>query len=222
MLRNPLVSIIIASYNHEKYIGRCIRSLLNQDINSNAYEIIVVNDGSSDNTKKILSNYKEDITLIENEKNIGLPASLNMAIKKVRSPYIVRVDSDDYVNASFINILSMLLTSNPEMDAVSCDYYEVNEKEEIIRKVSCADEPIACGIMFRIEHIIDIGLYDEKFLLYEDKDLRNRFIKKYYIDRIQLPLYRYRKHENNITSNLEARKKYEKMLQDKHIKNNNL
>ena len=128
MLRNPLVSIIIASYNHEKYIGRCIRSLLNQDINSNAYEIIVVNDGSSDNTKKILSNYKEDITLIENEKNIGLPASLNMAIKKVRSTYIVRVDSDDYVKASFINILSMLLTSNPEMDAVSCDYYEVNEK----------------------------------------------------------------------------------------------
>ena len=206
MPRNPLVSVIIASYNHEKYIGRCIRSLINQDISSDIYEIIVVNDGSVDNTKKILSNFKENITLIENEKNIGLPASLNMAIKKVKSPYIVRVDSDDYVNSSFINILSMLLTSNPEMDAVSCDYYEVNEKEEIIRKVSCTEEPIACGIMFRIEHIIDIGLYDEKFLLYEDKDLRNRFVKKYCIDRIQLPLYRYRKHDYNITSNHEARK----------------
>ena len=177
MSSSPSVSVIIATHNHEKYIGRCIRSLLNQDLDSKEFEVIVVNDGSTDKTEEVIENFKKQIEIIRNKKNIGLPASLNKGIKKARSPYVVRVDSDDYVNSAFLSLLLRFLLENPEMDAIGCDYFEINDKEEVIRKVSCDDEPIACGIMFRIEHLIEIGLYDEEFLLFEERDLRNRFEK---------------------------------------------
>lgn len=217
----PLVSVIIPCYNHEKYIGRCIRSLLNQDINKGDYEIIVIDDGSTDNSSKVLNNFKNDINLIKNDNNCGLPASLNKAIKISRSPFIIRVDSDDYVNSDFISLPLKFLTNNSDIDAIACDYFEVNESEEIIRKVSCDEEPIACGIMFRIEHIIEIGLYDEEFLLYEEIDLRNRFLKNYKIERLHMPLYRYRQHSNNITRNFDAKKKYGILLDQKHGTNKN-
>ena len=66
----------------------------------------------------------------------------------------------------------------------------MNDKEKIIKKINCLKKPIACGILFKTHHLIDIGLYDEKFLINEEKDLRIS-LKKYTIDRIALPLYRY-------------------------------
>ena len=70
--------------------------------------------------------------------------------------------------------------------------------------------------MFRIEHLINIGMYDEKFLLNEEKDLRIRFEKKYKIIRIELPLYRYRMHENNNTKDKKKMKLHLKNLKKKH------
>jgi hypothetical protein len=70
--------------------------------------------------------------------------------------------------------------------------------------------------MFRIEQLIEIGLYDEDFLCREDEDLRLRFLKKYQIDRVKLPLYRYRQHENNMTNNAEQMHYYQCMLNQKH------
>ena len=147
------VTVIIPTYNHEKFIGRCIRSLLNQNIKNNLLEIIVINDGSTDGTSKILELYKDEIKIVENKTNEGLPASLNKAIRLARSPFIVRVDSDDYVNENFINLLQMFLLNNDDIDAVACDYFKVDEKGNIIQRVSCEEDPIACGIMFRIEQL---------------------------------------------------------------------
>ena len=62
----------------------------------------------------------------------------------------------------------------------------------------------------------ELGLYDKKFLVHEDKDLRYRFLKKFKIYRIPLPLYRYRKHQKNITNNLSKMKKHLKQFKKKH------
>jgi len=69
--------------------------------------------------------------------------------------------------------------------------------------------------MFRIEHLIDLGLYDESMRLHEDQDLRIRFLKKYSIYRIPLPLYRYCRHENNMTNDQSSVEEYERRLQAK-------
>ena len=100
----------------------------------------------------------DDIIYIENEKNIGLAKSLNIGIKQARGQFIVRVDSDDFVHWDYLKILSMHLQMNHSMDAVCCDYYLVDNDQNIIEQVNSINNPIGCGIMFRLSHLIEIGL----------------------------------------------------------------
>ena len=218
MLRSAHVTVIVPVYNQEMYIGRCIRSLLKQTIPSDDYEIIVINDNSTDNTAAVLKPFTGDIRYFMNEKNEGLPFSLNIGIRNAKGQFVVRVDADDFVHWDYLKILSMHLQMNHDIDAIACDYSLVNDQQDILTHNNCLEEPIGCGIMFRINQLIDIGLYDESFLAKEDEDLRLRFLEKYNIHRVQLPLYRYRKHENNISDNEYFRKKYEKKLREKHEK----
>ena len=211
------VSVIIPMYNQQKYVGRCLRSLLKQTIPEEDYEIIVINDGSTDNSVEALTPFMGDIRYHKNEEQLGLPPSLNIAIKKARGQFIVRVDADDFVHWDYLKILSMHLQMNPDIDAIACDYQLVNDEQEVLeRGVNCLERPIGCGIMFKLDHLIEVGLYDEGFLVREEKDLRIRFLKKYDISRVQLPLYRYRQHNNNITNNLENMDTFQKKLDDKH------
>ena len=212
------VSVIVPVYNQEKYIGRCIRSLIGQNFPKNDYEIIVIDDGSNDKTSYVLESFKNEITIIKNNKNKGLPYSLNRGIKKTKSKYIVRVDSDDYVNEDFLKFLIIHLDQNNYMDAIACDYLLVNDMEDIISRENCLQNSIACGILFRKDQLIDIGLYDESFLINEEKDLRIRFLKKYNIHRVELPLYRYRMHKNNMTKNSKKVKFHNEKLSRKHAK----
>ena len=207
MSKAPTISVIIAAYNEEKFIGRTIRSLLNQNISQQSYEIIVINDNSSDKTQYALQLFEGDVRVINNTKKHGLAYSLNLGIKEARGKYVVRVDADDYVHAEYLKVLSEFLEQNKYMDAVACDYLLVDDEEKVLSRCNCISEPIGCGIMFRIENLIEIGLYDDEFLMHEDKELMLRFEKKYKVHRIELPLYRYRKHEGNMTNNISSMKK---------------
>ena len=212
----PKISVIIPVFNQEKWIGRCLRSLLNQSIARDKYELILINDGSIDRSDYALELFKEEIKLINNDTNKGLPHSLNLGIRASKSEFIIRVDSDDYVNEHFLLILFESLTWNKYVDAISCDYLLVNDKEELIDRKNCLEDPIGCGIMFRTKQLFDIGLYDEEFKLNEERDLRKRFEKKYKIHRMEIPLYRYRRHETNITNDKEALDFHNKKLDKKY------
>ena len=205
-----MISVIVPVFEGERFIGRCLRSLLHQTLDREKYKIIVINDGSTDRTSYALGLFKEDIKVIDNKKNLGLPTSLNKGIVASDSDFITRVDSDDWVNIHFLELLSEYLIQNEYMDAVSCDYLLVDDSEKVISRKNCLIDPIGCGIMFRAKHYKEIGLYDESFLRHEDKDLRKRFEKKFKIHRVEMPLYRYRKHKHNITS--------DKKVMDYHLK----
>jgi len=213
------ISVIVCAYNHEKWIERCIRSLNNQSfINRQDFEVIIVNDGSTDNTYKILKNLKDlkFLKIINNKKNIGLAKSINKAIKLSSGRYIVRVDSDDYVSRNFLYILKFFLDKNREYQAVATDYYKVSENENIISKINCLKEEIACGVMFRKEALIGIGMYNEKFVMREGHELKKRFQKKYKIARLELPLYKYRQHnKNRTTTKRKTLKLFDKKLKKK-------
>jgi len=215
-MKTPLVSVIIPVFNQEKWIGRCLRSLMHQTMPRNNYELIVVDDGSDDRTSYALDLFKEEIKQINLSENKGLPAALNMGIKSSKANHIVRVDSDDYVNENFLFLLYEFIEQNKYMDAVACDYLLVDDHEEVISRKNCIEEPIGCGIMFKSNHLLEIGLYDEEFQLHEERELRHRFEKKYKIHRLELPLYRYRRHENNITNDHESLVCHDKKMKDKH------
>ena len=216
MTHLPTVSLVVAVRNQEKYIGRCIRSILNQTYSRNDYEVIVVNDASTDNTKFALELFDNEIKLINYDVHKGLPGSLNVGIRSARGRFVVRIDGDDYVHTEYVNILSMHLALNPWLDAVACDYNLVTNNDEVIERMNCEERPIGCGIMFRIDQLVELGLYDEQFLLHEDKDLRIRFLEKHTIHRVALPLYRYRRHEENMTNDDERMNGYMDALSAKH------
>jgi len=176
MLTVSTVSVIIPVHNQERYIGRCLRSILNQSLDRESYEVVVVNDGSTDRTLDGLHHFLGDIRLLENPDCLGLPASINKGIKEARGQFVVRLDSDDYVHSDFLKLLMMHLRMNSNFDAIATDYLLIDDHENILDQVNCTDKPIGCGVMFRIEQLIDIGLYDESFLSREDEDLRIRFL----------------------------------------------
>lgn len=217
MPRSPkLVSVIVPVYNQERYIGRCLRSLLQQTMPHERYEIVVVDDASTDRTSYALELFHDQIVTMRNTRNRGLPATLNRAIEAARGEYIVRVDSDDYVNANFLNILHFFLDQNPNYDAVACDYLLVDDEEAVIKRADCGAEPIGCGIMFRRDQLIDLGGYDESFLRHEEREFRVRFEQQHRIGRLELPLYRYRRHEQNITNDTSEMDHHRQRLAAKH------
>ncbi len=210
------ISVIVPVYNREGLVSRCIRSLLNQTINKKEFEIIVIDDCSTDNTFNVLKSFGKKIKYFKNQNNMGLPYSLNVGIKKSRGRFIVRVDSDDYVHTEYLHILSNHLKLNDEIDAVCCDYYTVDENDKQLKKHSFIDDPIGCCIMFRVDQLINIGLYDPKIKFNEDLDLLVRFSKKYKIYNCPIPLYRYLKHKKNMSKNTKQMRIYKSKILKKY------
>ena len=211
----PDITVVVCTFNHGAWIERCIRSLLNQKfIKKDDFEIILIDDKSTDSTKKILKNFSdlENLRIHSNKKNIGLPKSLNKAIKLSKGRYVTRVDSDDYVQRNFLFLSKLFLDMNREYQAVAVDYIKVDNFETVLSKENCLKNEIACGIMYRKECLINIGLYNEKFKMREGHEINRRFKKKFKIGRLELPLYKYRMHEKNRTKNLKRVNYFDKLL----------
>lgn len=209
---NPHLSILVPAYNAEKYIGRCLRSLSSQTFDGK-YEIVVVNDASEDRTEYALSQFGDSIQVLTNKSNLGLPASLNLAMDAAQGELIVRVDSDDYVNKYFLTFLYEFLVRNGEYDAVASDYYQVDEQENVICRSDSREDPIGCGILFRKSHVKKLGGYNKDFLRHEDKEFMLRFSQRYTLGHLKVPLYRYRRHDKNMTLDSDLMRLYESKLE---------
>ena len=93
-----LVTVLIPVYNGEKYIKECIDSILNQTFSD--FEYIILNDGSTDQTKDILDSYTDPRLRIIHQLNLGIPKSLNKEVSLCRSDLIAHLDGDDYVHSN--------------------------------------------------------------------------------------------------------------------------
>ncbi len=122
----PKFSIIVPVYNVEKYIGKCLDSIMNQT--NKDFEVIVVNDGTKDHSMEIVKNY--DVKVI-NQKNQGLSAARNRGVKEATGEYILFIDSDDYIEKDLLKELAKSLKNNP--DIVRFQIQEVYEDGKIIK-----------------------------------------------------------------------------------------
>jgi glycosyltransferase involved in cell wall biosynthesis len=210
-------SVIITNHNNGKFIGRCIRSCLKQSLKN--YEIIVVDDASTDNSADIIKSF-DKINPIFLDKNVGQAEASNIGVKKAMGSLIIRVDSDDYINENTLLFMSEILLNNPDIGFVYSDYFIVNEKEEKIKRLNI--ETIkdlythGAGIMFRKINLEAIGLYDPQLRHAEDYDLLIRYFKNFDGYHLKIPLYRYRQHKGNITKVVGERNEYRKMVEKKH------
>ena len=210
------VSIIITCYNREGYLSRAIRSALAQRFAREDFEVVVVDDGSTDHSAQIALDYGDEIVYIGHSANRGLPFARNAGIRRARGRYVVNLDSDDYIHEDLIYVEHLHLALNPHWGAVSCDYLLVGEDERHISRISGTSKPIACGVMFKKDALISIGLYDEKFLLCEDQELRLRFMQRFHIGHVELPLYRYRQHKDNLSNNHDMMEFYNNQIIQKY------
>ena len=108
-----IASIIITSYNYGKFLGRSIRSCLNQSINE-PYEVIVVDDNSKDESIKVASEFKhfKNFKILRNKKNLGVAETSNRGFKIAKGKFIVRIDADDYVSKNFLLFLTYYMKEN--------------------------------------------------------------------------------------------------------------
>jgi glycosyltransferase involved in cell wall biosynthesis len=210
-------SIIITNYNYGNYIERCIRSCLGQKNIKNKFEVIIVDDASTDHSVEILKKYKKEVKCILLEKNCGVAEASNIGIQNAQGRYIVRVDSDDYISENMIMIQSLFLNIRNEFFGVSVDYFEVDKfGNKEIGYHSAINEPISCGIMYRKDALIKEGLYNPKYRHREEKELRYRLKDKYLIGNIPIPLYRYRKHGKNKTEKKNELNQVDNFLDSKY------
>lgn len=151
-MKNKKISVIVAVYNTEKYVEKCLNFLLNQTYQN--LEIIVVEDGSTDNSKKVLEKYSNNdkIKLIYNKKNSGLSYSRNIGLENATGDYIGYIDSDDYVDLDYYEKLMQAIIDNKAEIAI-CDMkilYEETNMEVISR--CCNSEE------FNIYNVVNNGL----------------------------------------------------------------
>ncbi|MBE6649559.1 MAG: glycosyltransferase family 2 protein [Ruminococcaceae bacterium] len=123
------VSVIIPVYNVEKHLARCIESLINQKFDD--YEIIVVNDGSTDNSPQICDEYarKSDLVKVIHKQNGGVSSARNAGIDSAVGEYIMFVDSDDYVTDDYISTMYECQIANPD-HLIVCNVFQKTEHEK--------------------------------------------------------------------------------------------
>ena len=175
MKNKILFTIIIPVYNVENYIDKCITSVINQTYKN--YEIIVINDGSTDNSKEVIKKYEniKNITIIE-QKNKGLSAARNVGIKKAKGDYIILLDSDDYVEEQLLEKLER--TINKETDIIRYQARTVNEKYEVITEYK-EDEFYDLDNDTAIEKILKYHFIENSWLYCYKKELFTKNKLKY-------------------------------------------
>lgn len=211
------VSVVICTYNHGQFIKRAIDSALNQSLNQKDYEIVVINDGSTDDTEQILSSYENRIKVFNNHKNKGLVASCNSGITLAKGKYVVRLDADDEMDRNLLLFESAILDKNDDIGCVYSDRVKITARSKETTRVSledfCLFSTIACGIMFRKVNLEAIGLYDD--LYFEEYDLLMRYLSRYKGYYLKLPLYKYYIHGDNMTLDFDRIKVGRKELIEK-------
>lgn len=200
------ITIIITCFNHQKYLRQCLLSVLNQKKNKLPFDIIYIDDKSTDNSlkisQKILKNL-DNVKVIKNKKNLGLTKSCNKAIKNCKTKYFIRLDSDDYISKYFIYNFEKVILKK-EYDLITCNRVEFTKLRK--RLIDVTKEKlnifrfISCGIALKTKRINDIGMY--KNILWEEYDLYVRYLKlnRSTIYRIKNYIYYYRKHSLSMSS----------------------
>lgn len=170
-------SVIIPSYNRKEILQECLKALFNQSYPENKYEIILVDDGSTDGTEKMISelNTPSNLTYIRNEKRIGQPKSRNKAIDIARGKYTIFVDSDIIVVPEFISEhlryhrLHGDSIVNGQLIYIS-DLKEVGEKRKGFWDISFSSFNTA-NVSVRREHLDQVGSFDMDLLPYGWQDV---------------------------------------------------
>lgn len=225
---NPGISVIIPCYNAGEHIEECVNSILQQGFNDAPYEIIIVDDGSTDeNTHAILDRfedeYSDQITVLSHDINIGQSAARNNAIDHAQYDYIMPIDADDALSTQwkqtsdikgYMQEAYQRISQNEDLAIVYCNAELTGAKEEFWKLPEYSEQGILVNNMipvygmYRKSEAEEIGGYNENLQGWEDWNfwiglLNNRIKqdKPAEVERIDTPHYLYTQHDNGSNVN---------------------
>lgn len=227
---NPLITVYITNYNYGQYIQQSIESVLGQS--QQDFELIIIDDGSTDNSKDIIEQYRDNpkISIIY-QQNKGLNITNNIAMRTANGKYLMRLDADDFLEPKALEEMSNVLENNDKLGLVFPDYYYVDAEGNITgeekrhnfnTEVSLYDQPAhgACT-MIRLSFLKRLGGYNESFTCQDGYDLWIKFITHHEVSNVNKPLFSYRRHGNNLTTNeeriLTTRQKIKEVFVEEHF-----
>ncbi|MEJ2704216.1 MAG: glycosyltransferase [Sedimentisphaerales bacterium] len=187
----PLVSVVMPVYNGADYIGQAVDSVLSQDYSN--LELVVIDDGSTDNTRQIVLDHNDKRIKYLHQANKGVSSARNLGLHQAKGQYIIPLDADDMMAPACITKHLAEFKKHPEADLVYSDVLlidesgrplrpmkkpEYSDRRHLIRDLFRAGHPI---VPFRLgikRSVFDkIGFYDESLLVGEDYDMMRRFAK---------------------------------------------
>ena len=209
-LKDPLITVYITNKNYGIYLAKAIKSILKQSFKS--IELIIIDDASTDSSKEIINKFNKDnlFRVIYNKKSKGLIKSSNIAIKAARGEYIIRLDADDYLDLNALSVLYNIISKDKNIALVYSDYYLIDTKnnilsleKQLLRKNNNLDHlpVLAACCLIRKSALFSVNLYDERFTRQDGYDLWYKLLKNFKFKHISLPLFYYRKHGKNLTTN---------------------
>jgi glycosyltransferase involved in cell wall biosynthesis len=209
----PLVSIVLPTYNGERFLEEAIDSCLNQTYAS--FELIIVDDASTDGTPAIISSYAardHRVRYVRHETNRKLPAALNTGFSEAKGDYLTWTSDDNLYLPDALAEMVQELESNPDVDIIYSNYTEIDSAGLAIGAVEvsspCKLAFFNClgGGCYLYRRTVQESLkgYDEDFFLVEDYDFWLRASCAFRFKTLPKDLYRYRRHESSLTSRYQA------------------
>jgi glycosyltransferase involved in cell wall biosynthesis len=236
---NSLITVLMSVYNGEKFLEECILSVLNQSFKK--FEFIIINDGSTDGSKNIIRKFSildKRIRLI-NQKNCGIPKSLNMGIVNAKSDWIAKIDCDDLCQQNRLEVQYNYVINNKSVILIGSDHNEIDKNNKLVKIHNYPTKSILlkknlfeCKKFFshsssfystKIARVL--GGYREHFDRASDFDLFLRFSKKGDFCSINEPLVSIRKHSNQVSNEQNGKEQivYSRVaLLSYYMRNNNL
>lgn len=201
---HPRVSVIMPVYNAEVFIAQAIDSILEQTFKS--FEFIIINDGSTDASLKIIRSYNDPRIRVVSRKNKGLVATLNEGIKLARGEYIARMDADDISYPDRFSQQVVYLDKNKDIDLVGSQIITMDEagnmsKGIVSKPIDPEDVRLLLGhgsiiahptVMMKLHSVKEVGGYREKYWPAEDYDLWLRMAEHGELANLPSVLLKYR------------------------------
>lgn len=204
---SPCISVVLPTYNQAEYLPQALDGILNQTCRD--YELIVVNDGSTDDTPRILDEYQQgyDFTVIHQE-NQKLPRALNTGFRMARGQYLTWTSSDNVMLPHMLEMLADALDCYPQVGLVYADWEVIDEHGQVIGVVQTLDfdryllmrvNYINACFLYRRACQDAVGLYDPEYIYAEDWEYWLRISSSFEMMRVPQVLYQYRIHDSSLT-----------------------
>jgi len=219
----PLVSVIIPSYNHGHFVTDAIESVLKQSYKT--IELLVVDDGSNDDTECRVMAYGDRLKYIKHTRNEGMSRARNTGIRNSLGEFIAFLDSDDIWLSEKLEMQIRLIRNDldKKIGIVACGIYQAPSDGEIIREIrqrqyTCKEEIFetfamkniitcsASGVLIRRDCFKTSGFFDETLRAGEDWDMWQRISKHYQIAWLETPLVKIRVIPNSMSSSMNVLK----------------